>query len=223
MRITKADSSDHKGNISISQELIVVALVLTGVYFIVNEFDLSVLFGKTINVFEKETSLVAPWSIAYINTAINQFKGSSIVGSFLLAWSLMLGLLRIKERLVTAYLLPDECPECGFGLERRQRTSLQRIITSCLGLRSMSLYCRVCDDTKLIFRYKNGSPSEVGTGLSDLMESPSEYQFYSFSGPTDYPDIERLDSLQWPVLQPPDLQQYQRPKARQKQDFPAIK
>lgn len=157
--IMSVDEQDDSGTTSIWLEIALLMLAVLGVYFIISDIDLNSVFKHTFFSLDNKVSRTELSSITLIGTVTEQFKLSTIIGVSILCWTMVLGILRFRHRLVTTFKLPDECPECGSILKRKDRTALQRIITSSLLLKSRSFYCDECDEKNLIFRYKVKTPT----------------------------------------------------------------
>lgn len=149
-----ADGLDHSDKISIWLEIILLLMMVTGVYFIISDFDLAIMFRDAILFLDEKISMVELSGIAAYSATISHIEWSNIFGIGIIVWSSILVFLRFRRRLVAAFILPDECPECGSLLTKKGRTALQQIITSGLMLSSQSLYCSECDENNVIFRYK---------------------------------------------------------------------
>lgn len=148
-----ADTHDHSVQINIWLKIALVLLVLTGVYFITSEIGLLTIFSdKVLSLGDKLMNLEQS-GMTLQSTMIGPLALSDLIGLLIITWALRLAMLRFRQSLVSAFILPDECPKCGYHLIRADRTRLQRIITKVLVLESMSFYCRECDEKTLIFRY----------------------------------------------------------------------
>ena len=129
-------------------------LVIAGCLFILGDIDISALLSNTSFLLSDKIVKLELSSTAGYSNMLQQVKLSDVIGIIILSWSLKLILIRLRHRLVAAFILPDECPECGSYLTRKDRTVVERLLTKCLMLNSMSCYCAECDEKNLIFRYK---------------------------------------------------------------------
>lgn len=149
----KADKQ-HASRISYGIEIFIVLMSMTGIYFIIGDLDLgSITRRATLVTIDSMIALKNNIITTFINTA-GQMRLSDTVGIILIGITLVLSLIRIRDRLVKSREMLEYCPQCGTHMARRHRTIGQRFVAKSLGLTSVSFRCLDCDYDNVIFRYK---------------------------------------------------------------------
>jgi len=149
----KADKQ-QASRLSYGIEIFIVLMSMTGVYFIISDLDLGHMTRQaSLVVMDSMVELKKAIIHSFINLA-GQVRLSDMVGVILIAFTVLLALIRLRDRLVRYGEALDYCPKCGTHMARRSRSLGQRIIARGLGLTSTAFSCLDCNYKNLIFRYK---------------------------------------------------------------------
>ncbi|MCF7808827.1 MAG: hypothetical protein K9M49_02815 [Candidatus Marinimicrobia bacterium] len=147
-------NKQHASRLSYGIEIFIVLTSLTGVYFIISDFDLATMTKEALGVMFDALREVKQYVMVGFARAASQLSLSDTIGIILIAITLILSILRIRDRLVRSRDMIEYCPECGVHLTKGQRNFGQKVISKSLGLTSASFQCGECDFQNVIYRYR---------------------------------------------------------------------
>lgn len=147
-------NKQHASRVSYGIEIFIVLMSLTGVYFIISDLDLATMTRQAVGVMFDALLEAKQYIVVGFAQASAQLRLSDIIGMILIGITLLLSLLRIRDRLVMSRDMIEYCPQCGTHLARKHRTFGQKFIAKSLGLTSASFTCLDCDYHNVIFRYR---------------------------------------------------------------------
>lgn len=147
-------NKQHASRISYGTEIVIVLMSLTGVYFIISDLDLATMTRQAVEVMSDAMLEVKQYMVVGFTQAAGQLRLSDTIGMILIGITLILSILRVRDRLVQSRDMIEYCPQCGTHLAGRHRTLGQKMIAKSLGLTSSSFKCLDCNYQNVIFRYR---------------------------------------------------------------------
>jgi len=126
-------------------EIIVVFLLTTGIFLLVEKMEIKVTVYRWVRTFIIVSANAISDTAQSIFQLFHEVETSDIIGIILIIIALFMIYLRVRKRTIFRYATLYECPNCSGDLRRIHRKLRHRILGLLLWTEVKHFSCKTCD------------------------------------------------------------------------------